>query len=220
MNPVRKVSNHGKNIIGYLPSLKMKRMVSFESLIEHDFIYVLDFEPAVERFCEQPLTIEYQHEGKKRRYTPDFHIVHLGQDLLVECKPQPLVNDPVNQIKFEAARQWCQDRGWFFGVMTDAHLATTSRVENIKLLTRFARYTVGAEVQGRILAFLAGVTQPVAVSDVMRVVSPEAPQQAVIPILHMAFHHQVYVPLNAGKITVDSPITLRAAAHEKGLLPL
>jgi len=173
MNPVRKVSNHGKNIIGYFPSIKMKRMVSFESLIEHDFIYVLDFEPAVERFCEQPLTIEYQHDGKKRHYTPDFHIVHAGQDFLVECKPQPLVNDPVNQIKFQAAQQWCHMHGWVFGVVTDTHLTTSVRVENIKLLTRFARYVIEPETQGRVFAFLASVTNPVSISDVMRIVNPE-----------------------------------------------
>jgi hypothetical protein len=56
--PVKKVSNRGGNIIGRFPSLKLGRMVDFESLIERDFIYVLDFEPDVESFSEQPLTIE------------------------------------------------------------------------------------------------------------------------------------------------------------------
>jgi hypothetical protein len=73
---VRRVSNRGGNIVGHFPSLKLGRMVAFESLIERDFIYLLDYEPAVEHFSEQPLVIRYQHAGKKRQYTPDFHVVY------------------------------------------------------------------------------------------------------------------------------------------------
>ena len=37
--PVRKVRNHGNNIIGKFPSRKMERMISFESTIERDYLY-------------------------------------------------------------------------------------------------------------------------------------------------------------------------------------
>ena len=36
--PVRKVSNRGGNTIGHFPSLKMGRMIDYESLIERDLI--------------------------------------------------------------------------------------------------------------------------------------------------------------------------------------
>ena len=71
--PVRKVSNRGGNIVGRFPSLKMGRMIAFESLLERDFIYLLDYDVRVEWFEEQPLTIEYQHDGQALHYTPDFH---------------------------------------------------------------------------------------------------------------------------------------------------
>jgi hypothetical protein len=58
--PVRKVHNRGENIIGKFPSLKMKRMVSFESTIERDYLYLLDYEADITHFEEQPLTIESQ----------------------------------------------------------------------------------------------------------------------------------------------------------------
>ena len=38
--PVRNVSNRGGNAIGRFPSLKMQRMIAFESLLERDFIWV------------------------------------------------------------------------------------------------------------------------------------------------------------------------------------
>ena len=73
--PVRNVTNRGGNVIGRFPSLKMQRMIAFESLLERDFIYLLDYDAAVTWFEEQPLTIEYEHEGKLLHYTPDFHLV-------------------------------------------------------------------------------------------------------------------------------------------------
>ena len=57
--PVRNVSNRGGNVIGKFPSIKMGRMVAFESLLERDFIYLLDHAEEVTWFEEQPLTIEF-----------------------------------------------------------------------------------------------------------------------------------------------------------------
>jgi hypothetical protein len=73
---IRKVSNRGGNTIGRLPSLKVDRMVSFESLLERDFIYWLEFEPTVSWFSEQPLTLSYQHGQRTLHYTPDFHVIN------------------------------------------------------------------------------------------------------------------------------------------------
>ena len=215
---VRKVSNRGGNIVGHFPSLKLGRMVAFESLIERDFVYLLDYEPGVEHFSEQPLTIKYHHAGKKRQYTPDFHVVYRGQPFLFECKPVQFVDDPRNQIKFEAARWWCQEQGWTFAVVTDAQLSSGWRIANIKLLTQFARYSIGPEIKGRVFAFLASVSSSVKVLDVMQEVNPKQPQSMAIPILHMAFHHQVCIPLDEARISVNSPITLSGPASEHQVL--
>jgi hypothetical protein len=215
---VRRVSNRGGNIVGHFPSLKLGRMVAFESLIERDFIYLLDYEPAVEHFSEQPLVIRYQHAGKKRQYTPDFRVIYRGHPFLFECKPTRFVNDLENQIKFEAARLWCQEQGWTFGIVTDEHLTSNWRITNIKLLTQFARYSIGPEIKGRIFAFLSSVSGPVKVSDLIRKVNREEPQSVIIPILHMAFHREVHIPLNDAKITIDSLIALSDFSDESGAL--
>lgn len=213
---VRKVSHHGGNIIGHFPSLKLGRMVAFESLIERDFVYLLDYEPVVEHFIEQPVTLRYVHEEKQRRYTPDFQVLCNGQFFLFECKPAARVDEPVNQMKFAAARAWCQEQGWTFGVVTDAQLAANWRVTNIKLLAQFARYPVSPEIQGRIFAVLAALSEPVKLSEIMLQVRPHNPQSVLIPILRMAFHHEVHIPLSAAPITGDSLITLTHPLEERG----
>ena len=46
--PVRTPSNrYGKNIVGKFPSLKLGRMVVFESRLEGDPVYLMEYDPKV-----------------------------------------------------------------------------------------------------------------------------------------------------------------------------
>lgn len=216
--PVRTVSNRGRrNVIGYFPSLKMRRTVQFESTLERDLIYLLDFEPQVAAFEEQPLKITYQHEGKTLSYTPDFQMVSANGDIvLLECKPRCFVSREENQRKFRAAQAWCAERSWHFQVVTDEQLQTGYRLQNVKLLTQHARHEVGVAVKGSILACLAGAGQPLTIGDVMLAVNPGQPAVVIVPILHMAYHHQLFLPLNEAPLNPHSPIYLYDPAKGKG----
>jgi len=45
---------------------------AFESSLERDFLLLLDFDPEVVLYEEQPVTINYHDDqGRRRRYTPD-----------------------------------------------------------------------------------------------------------------------------------------------------
>ncbi len=212
---VRKVSNRGGNIIGRFPSLKSGRMVAFESLIERDFIYLLDFESDVTWFAEQPLTISYQHKKKTLGYTPDFHVIRGDQNILVECKPQKFISKDDNQRKFAAAQAWCEAKGWVFQVISDEQLRCGYRVHNVKLLTQFARYNIEPAVKHCIRTFLTSTPAPVKVADVMANVDPERPQMIIIPIFHLAFHHEVVLPLDEEPISANSPVSLAPQLRER-----
>ncbi len=207
--PVRKVSNRGGNVIGKFPSLKMKRMVEFESLIERDYLYVLDYEANVVSFSEQPLTIEYQHEDQMRHYTPDFHLVRAGErSALAECKPSSKTETEENRRKFRAALAWCAEHGWDFFVVTDTQLRTGPRLENIKLMTYYARLAVPPQFKGRVYAVLESAPAGVTVGEVARTLVPDKPTGAFSGIVHMAFHHEVAIPLDRAPISMGSPISL------------
>jgi hypothetical protein len=211
---VRKVSGRGGNIIGRFPSLKLDRMVDFESLIERDFIYLLDFEPEVSWFAEQPLTIEYQHEGERRAYTPDFRVIRNEQNVLVECKPEQRVNEPNNQRKFAAGKTYCATKGWLFQVVTDEQLRCGYRLRNVQLLTQFARYDIAPQFKQRIRDFLATTPAPVTIAEVMVNIAPQAPQRVKIPILHMAFHHDLILPLDEAPLSTHLPVRLGSGKEQ------
>lgn len=207
--PVRRVTHHGGNIIGRFPSLKMRRMVSFESTLERDYAYVLDFDPEVAYFTEQPLTIEYNCAGRTLHYTPDFEVAHSGQrHRLVECKPQHLIHTEDNQRKFTAAQAWCAERGWQFAVVTDAQLRAGCRLQNIKFLTYHARFAFSPQSKAHVYAALASDRGVMTVGDVAHAVAVQDPATALALIWHMVFHHEVLVPLDAAPLSMHSPIAL------------
>jgi hypothetical protein len=206
--PVREVSNRGRNVIGRFPSIKMARMIAFESLIERDFIYLLDHDPEVTWFEEQPLTIPYHQEGRAFSYTPDFHLVEGDRHVLVECKPDRFVDKEENRRKFAAARGWCAQQGWVFRIVTGEQVRAGHRLQNVKLLTRYARQMVDPTVRGRVLALLGSSRSAMTIGDVARAISDEEPGPAKASILCMAFHHEIFVPLDKAPLSRGTPVCL------------
>jgi len=204
--------------VGKFPSLKLGRMVGYQSLIECDFIYLLDFAPTVADYCEQPFAIDYREAGKLRQYTPDFSFVHGGQRYLVECKHHDYLQPDENRLKWEAAAQWSRTHGYVFCVVTEQTIRAGYALENIKLLTDYARYTVESATKTTVLRFLSTAHTPLTMADLMMALSPEQPQAAITVILHLAYHHLLYIPLMAALITVASPVTLNRLADDRPTL--
>lgn len=210
---VRKVSHRGGNIIGRFPSLKVGRMVSFESLIERDFIYWLEYEPGVSWFEEQPLTLTYQEGQRTLSYTPDFHVVTPKGHLLVECKPEQFVNHSANQRKFAAAQTWCASRGWRFQVVTEVQLQQGYRLQNIRRLIQFARYPLDPGFKEQVQTLLSRVTRALTLAELMQQMAPEHPQAAFIPLLALAGQHDLSLALDEAPLSAQ---TLVKVAGEKG----
>ena len=199
--PVRKVAQRGGNVIGKFPSLKLQRMIAFESLLERDFIYLLDYDPTVAWFEEQPLTLEYPHEGQVHRYTPDFHLVESGQHVLVECKPAHFVATTANQRKFAVAAAWCQACDWQFHVVTDEQVRRGYRLHNIKLLTAYARLRLDPGLRDALCIALQDLPAPVPIQELARTLDPTDPATVTAALLHLAYHGAADLPLD------DEPIT-------------
>ncbi len=213
--PVRTVSNRGGNIIGKFPSIKMRRMIAFESLLERDFIYLLDYDANVEWFEEQPLTIEYQHEDKIRHYTPDFHLLERGERVLVEIKPECFTDTDENRHKFAAAYEWCLEQRWMFRVVTEREVRAEFRLQNVKLLTRYARQQVDPIVRRRIYTLLRVTQHSVRIKDIASVLAPGAPTTVIGSILHLAFRHEICVPIEDAPLSGETLVCLNDATRKK-----
>ncbi len=161
---VRKVRSIGSNIIGSFPSLKMKnQQISFESTIERDFLFFLEYDQTVTCYYEQPFTIESTSaSGKLSTYTPDFQVIRANRKELVECKPEALLKAPHTQHQMELGEQWAKENDHTFTLMTDLALRSGHRLANLKLLWRYSRLSVSPSLEAgcidHLKRHLSGIT--------------------------------------------------------------
>lgn len=138
MDTARKIRNHfGKpSIIGMLPSLKMNEMIKWESLLERDCAMLLEASRAVKAFWSQPFTFEYWDGQRYRIYTPDFLVELPGNKALVEVKPMAKLEKYASRYK--SISEECSKNDLPFVVLTEKQIRVQPKLDNIKLLYRFA----------------------------------------------------------------------------------
>ncbi len=86
----------------------------YDSNPEREFMDFLEDEQSVAKWTKNHgIRIPYQNlDGGVARYTPDFLIEYTdGTQELVEIKGGHLINNPINQKKSKAGKEWCKRRG-------------------------------------------------------------------------------------------------------------
>ncbi|MFO0601689.1 MAG: TnsA endonuclease N-terminal domain-containing protein [Polyangiales bacterium] len=127
--PVREIRSKQRGVTGRYFSWKAGRTVAHESILERNLFLLLDGDPRVRTFEEQPCRIEFEGPRGKRRYTPDARVEYVdGAVELVEVKyDQDLGRMSVEQradleLAFDAARAFCTAKGWTFRLRTNAEI--------------------------------------------------------------------------------------------------
>lgn len=134
---VRKVvTRSGKRFRGKSPSLKLNRMVHWESTLERDAILHFEYHPLVLSYQEQPsIEIYYDKEGEQHRYFPDFRLTFRdGEDMYVEVKPLRFLITKVVQDKLQAVAKRFEEQGRRFRVMTEDDIRRQPLLANLQKL--------------------------------------------------------------------------------------
>lgn len=183
---VRKVRNIGSNIIGSFPSLKMKcQQIAFESTIERDFLFFLEYDQTVICYHEQPFTIELTSaSGKLSTYTPDFQVIRANKKEIVECKPEALLKAPHTQHQMELGQQWAKENGHTFTLMTDLALRSGHRLANLKLLWRYSRSPVSPSLEANCVDHLKSHSSGVTCAELANSGMLASPSSNLIPVLY------------------------------------
>lgn len=129
---------------GLIASRKNGRMTGFESSLERDFLLLLDFDPKVARYEEQPVRIEYADAtGHRCTYTPDVLVYyHDGPAASADTRPllcEVKYRDDLfakwkeYKPKFRAGRAHAREQGWRFQIVTEREVRTPY-LDNAKFL--------------------------------------------------------------------------------------
>jgi putative transposase len=91
--PVRRVTSRAKNVSGAYPSSKMNMTIQFEShTVELRAILVMEHDPDVLEFYDQPTMFQIHYQSGKKRvgpyYTPDFLVLRRTSATLEEWKTE------------------------------------------------------------------------------------------------------------------------------------
>ena len=154
---VRKIPRYGaqKNI-GKFSSVKTGRVSWYESLLERDYMYLLDFDLEVKSWHEQPLRIRYNLDGKTHFYTPDLEIHRGSKKQIVEVKSQDQVDSGKWDCLFRIATSICKEEGYEYVVVTDKMIRQQPKLENIKRLWKYARTPLQPQYQVICVEFFRG----------------------------------------------------------------
>lgn len=120
--------------------------IIFRSLWERKFMVYCDQNANVLEWASEEIALPYRGpDGKQHRYFPDFYMKVKESNgsikkYIIEIKPLKQCSPPKkpkrqtkgymreayeyvkNQAKWEAAREWCDDRQWEFKVVTEKEL--------------------------------------------------------------------------------------------------
>lgn len=161
--PVRKIPPSYRSIRGMHPWRRPGRSIGFESTLERDFITTMMFEPSVADIEEQPVTIDYVFDNRRRHYTPDYLVKYLKhaftepQHEIIEIKYRKDLKENWLDYrrKFEAARSWAEKHKMRFRILTE-HALRGPRLENLKYLIHFYSAPPDANREERIHCVIAG----------------------------------------------------------------
>lgn len=142
--PVRKILKNYRNVTGVASHHKATGMAMFESTLERDFLTLLEFDPAIESFEVQPVTVHWFDESNKERiYTPDVLAYFYSpehQTTLYEVKYRSELKERWSELKpkFKAAVRFARSKGWRFKLITEIEVREV-RLKNAKFLLPFVK---------------------------------------------------------------------------------
>jgi hypothetical protein len=143
---VREIGPKYSSLSGYFISKKQNcEIIQFESSLERDYIYLLEFDTSVYSYLEQPVSIAYRDNfNKKHIYTPDFLVRYANiddKDTLVEIKyhDELISNSLIFKPKFDAANDYCKKNNLSFIVLSEKEIrySNPQYLINVKFLSSY-----------------------------------------------------------------------------------
>lgn len=144
---VREISLKNFSLSGIINMNQLNNPVQFESSLERDFIFLLEYDTNVKQYLEQPLKIKYLDQNKKQRtYIPDFLIEYFDDrpSELIEIKYNSTLKSKKDELeyKFKAAKDYCKKHNLIFKITNETHIREEREIElyNYKFLDRYKNY--------------------------------------------------------------------------------
>lgn len=212
--PVRSIPKNYRSLTGKVIDAHNRGAVEFESALERDFYLILDFDPAVARFEEQPVTIAYHDpEDISRTYTPDVLVHYHPAPTAARLRPPRLYEIKYREDlranwrdyrpKFKAAHRYAAQQDWVFRLISEREIRTPY-LKNATFLRQFRTRTIASEDHRRVLTAFATAGQ-ITPEALLTLLSSEPQERArlLVVLWHLVALAQIGTDLTL-------PLTMRS----------
>jgi hypothetical protein len=119
----------------------METLIGWESILERDAICLVEYDPEVVAYEEQPSEeTYYTPDGMSRRYFPDLRLNYRGGKIVdVEIKPARKLQDFFLAEKYVLIQKRYAQLGRHFRLWTDDEIRAEPHFSQIKALHRARR---------------------------------------------------------------------------------
>lgn len=213
--PVRKIPKNHIFVTGRHATSKSVGHADFESLLENDYLILLDFDLQVERYEVQPVRVPVP--GVRQGYVPDV-LVHFAPNSAgerrcselteVKCAEDLRKNQTKYAPKFAAARQYAAAAGWKFVCKSEADIRVP-RLNNLKFLRAYRQIHPPSELLQHLLSALSSLGGRTTSGQLLEVCCASDGQRAeLLPVLwHLVATRQIAADWDVA-FTADIPLWL------------
>ena len=161
------VRRSGSRPTGKYPSWKMQRMVQWESHNELNALRLLDADPSVTAFHEQPLRIAYTLRGEKHFHIPDILVICARGKFIWEVKTKSHAAQADVADRTSLLSALLPNYGYSYQVVLAEDLACKPRLAVIRQVLNLGRYEVPPTAREHIRSTLANSAALVTWGSVM-----------------------------------------------------
>jgi TnsA endonuclease N terminal/TnsA endonuclease C terminal len=203
--PVRKIPKNYLFVTGGYSSQKNKVMDGFESLLEKEYLMLLDFDDGVESFEVQPVRIPVT--GVRNGYVPDVLVKYrtdpetgeIRRPLLAEVKHSDDLerNRDKYAKKFAAAHSYAEERDWQFAAVDQTQIRTP-RLANLKFLREYRNIEPNEQDVKNVLKQVEKLSKLASVSSLSAAICKQDDDRLHwLPVIwHMVLTKQLVVDLD------------------------
>ena len=124
-----------------VPSVSLRRNVQCESLLEVDLALLLDIDPSVTSYGEQPATLRFSLHGEEAWHVPDFLAIRNSQTIFIEVKFEKDVNTVIDQ-RTQVLKEHLIRAGHSYLLLTEKQIRRPNAISNARQVLRRACHSI------------------------------------------------------------------------------
>lgn len=212
--PVRRIPKNFLFVTGRHASPQAEEVVEFESILEKEYMLLLDSDPYLESYDVQPVEIPL---SRGRIYVPDLLVTYrptpsgnLRPPELVEIKTQEHLDRYADKYreKFAAAVVFAEERGWILVTRTELDVRTPL-IQNLKYLHRYRHTPADPVAVDHLLEAMRQEGSPMTPAALLGCLTDNLETRATwIPVLwHLVAHGAIQADLQV-PLSESTPLSL------------